>query len=373
MKVVVVGIGVVGTALAKFLIWLGFEVICLDDKGSKDLAKIAKDADFESVYDIIDLSLVAKDASVAFIAVPISQIAKIAKELAGIMKRGSLIVSCGSVAEPVFPNVIDVDSITKKGITFALVHFMFKPEYPLQATIFGQNIALAITGRQSKKWQKWIDGLFTPFGPIFHYLDRNKHDLVTTVSQLFHMILAVLAAELWCSMLDSMVTLGLKTGGFPCQSVVQSVLRSMKAPKLIGEILKSHPRTLELIGILRAALNKLENAVRIGNTKSIEQTMAIARSSIGPELLENIDWTAGELLWLQSDFRKPYLVFDFPANMNQLGLLARVMEEFDRLGVNKTSTYAHNLPDGGCRFIVGVKSVNSQVEEATKKVNSWLP
>ena len=354
MKTLVVGAkGVLGSALVELLISLSHQVLCVDLDNVKDLSQLAKDAE------------------VAFIAVPISQIAKIAKLLANTMKRGSLIVSGGSVAQPVDPNAIDFDLFREKGITFALVHLMFRPIVPLSMTIFGENIALAIEGDDKIKWQEWIEEQFMPFGPIFHHLDRDEHDRMTTISQLFHMITAVLAAELWNATAETEVTLGARTGGFPCQSIIRSALRSMQRPDLITEIVTNHPNVLETLTTLRFGLEKIEQAICVGSTTDIKDGMGKAREDIEVTLREEIDWTAGELIRLEADFRKPKLIFDFPAKMNKPGLLARVMQEFDRLGVNKTSTFAHNLPNGGCRFIIGVESIDRRVQECEANIRTW--
>lgn len=356
MKILVVGAeGVLGSALVELLISLNHQVTCVD------------------LDNVNDLPQMAKDAEVAFIAVPISQIAGTIKELASAMERGSLIVSGGSVAEPIDPNAIDFQLIREKGITFALLHLMFKPERPLRTTIFGQNIALAIEGNETGSWQDWIEEQFIPLGPIFHHLDRNEHDRATAISQIFHMITAVMAAELWNATPETELTIGAKTGGFPCQSVIRSVLRSMgtKPSSVVGEILKSHPHVPATLAILRSALDKIEQSVQLGSTTDIEENMGKARESIEKKLLDEIDWTAEELIRLEADFRKPKRGFDFPPKMNQPGLLARVMAEFDCLGVNKTSTFAHNLPDGGCRFIIGFESIDCRVEGVEKNILSW--
>ena len=168
------------------------------------------------------------------------------------------------------------------------------------------------------------------------------------------------------------VTLGARTGGFPCQSIIRSVIRSMQRPDLIVEILRNHPHAGATLNILRAGLDKIERAIRLGETVPIESSMAAAREQIELNLREEISWTAGELIRLEADFRKPKLIFTFPAEMNQLGLMTRVMGEFDRLGIDKTSVFAHNLPDGGCRFIIGVDSIDQRVEECEKKIRSWV-
>ena len=355
-NIVVVGAkGVVGRAIVELLEWLGHKVFGVDLDNVQDLPRIAEEAE------------------VAFIAVPISQIAETARELAGAMKPGSLIISGGSVAQPAAPKAIDFALIKEKGIAFAHLHLMFRPEKPLKATIFGENIALAIEGDETGEWRGWIEEQLISFGPFFHQIDGAKHDRVTTISQLLHMITAVLAAKLWNSTDEAELTLGVRVGGFPCQSIVRSVLRSMQRSDLIAEILTSHPQALATLAVLKSALAEIEQAVRSGVTTEIEKSLTTARGHVEADLLRETDWMAGELIRLEADLRKPKLIFDFPAEMNRPPLLARAMNEFDSRGINKTSTFAHNLPNGGCRFVVGVAELNDQVRECEKAIRGFLP
>ncbi len=355
MKTLVVGAkGVLGSALVELLISLSHQVSCVD------------------VDTVEQLPEIAESQNVAFIAVPISQIGKVAAILTRVMKPDSLIVSGGSVAEPTGSRAIDFESIRKNGITFALLHLMFRPIAPLSKTMFGENIALAVEGDQDGRWQKWLMEQFNRFGPIFHHLDRDGHDRMTVISQIFHMIIAVEAAILWNTTQETDVASGVKTGGFPCQSIIRSVLRSMQRPDLIAEILCNHPHVVKTLAAMRSALAEIEQAVSSGKMDGIEESLKIARGCIKSDLRREVDWTAGKLIRLEADFRKPKLIFDFPTEMNQPGLLARVMGEFDRLNINKTSTFAHNLPDGGCQFIIGFESIDHRVHEAEERIRSWL-
>lgn len=355
MKVVVVGAkGVVGRAMVELLGWLGHKVFGVDLDNAKDLSQIAREAE------------------VAFIAVPVSKIAEIAGELAGAMKPGSLIIRGGSVAQPAAPKAIDFALIREKGIVFAHLHFMFRPERPLQATLFGENIALSIEDDETGKWRSWLEEQFISFGPFLHQVEGAKHDRVTEISQLFHMITAVLAARLWNCTDEAELTLGVRVGGFPCQSIIRSVLRSMQRPDLIGEIIANHPQVLAIVAILRSALMEIEQAVHQRDTSVLESNMVTARERVETDSRKKIDWTAGELIRLEADLRKPILIFDFPAEDNVPWLLAKAMAEFDKRGINKTSTFAHNLPNGGCRFIVGVASFNEQVLECEKVIRGWI-
>jgi len=353
MNILIVGaLGVLGSALAEFFKFLGFNVSCVD-------------------RDTLDqLSSLAEEADVAFIAVPISSIARVAAILAQAMRPGTLIISGGSVAEPTAPSQIDLVQISERGITFALVHLMFRPGKPLAKTVFGENIGIWLEGEE--KWREWIKAQFEPKGAICFDLAKGMHDRITMVSQLFHMIVAIQMAGLWGNLGAEAVRLGVATGGFPCKSVVRSGLRSCQRPDLLAEILKSHPHAQEMVETLRATLDMIAAALQNHDTVEMEAVLTGARGMLDLEQLDQIDWLSGELVRLEADLRHPHRVFDFPPAMNSVGLLGQVMAAFDELGVNKTSTFAHNLPNGGCRFIVGVEEVDERVQQAERIIRSWV-
>jgi prephenate dehydrogenase len=351
MTIMIIGaLGVLGSALVEHCVRLGFQVICVD------------------LHNVKDLKQLASNVAVAFIATPISEIAQIGQALTDEMKAGSLIASFGSVAEPSSPHLIDFELMKQREITFCHLHFMFRPIVPLRSTIFGQNIAFSFDGKDAEKWKKWLPSMFEPYGPVFHEIDRKKHDQATVIGQLVHMTTAVMVAGLWNKSETDAVNLGIKTGGFPSQSVTRSVLRSMQAPKLIGEILRNHPLTLPTLAILRDAIDQIEKAIEAEDPTYIIQSLQTARNSLDKDLRDSIDWTADKLIRLEADLYKANVIFEFPAEMNKPGLLARVLGVFDRLGINKTSTFAHNKPNGGCMIIVGVENIDRRVKIAEQEV-----
>lgn len=354
LRILVVGNGVLGSALVELFIWLGHQVECIDEATTGLLEEIAARVD------------------VVFVAVPVSVIAEIVSRLAKVMLAGSLIISCGSVAEPAGPSAIDFALMRIRGIAFALLHLMFRPVIPLAQTIFGENFVLWMEGDADGKWRQWIIDQFSRFGPIFHEMNRGEHDRATVISQLFHMLTAIMLAKLWNSWPNEQVNLGAKTGGFPCQSVIESCLRSCQRPDLVAEIISNHPLALEVIETLKWALDDTKTAIVSGDSHQIEASMAHARGLLSKEVKNGSDFMTSESIRFRADYRKEHLDFDFPAVMNKPGLLAKVMTVFDERGIDKTSTYAHNLPDGGCRFIIGVEEINERVQEAEDIIRGWI-
>lgn len=366
---IIVGMGTVGVALAKFLMQLGFNPICFDITSAYEREKIAQKYNLEPIHDVSDLSKFASAATVVFIATPIGELSKIILILVGIMLQGSLIVSLASVALPKSLKESIRDTMKQKGITFLHLHLMFKPEIPLDFFLWGKNITLAIEGIGAEKWLEWTKNLLSPFGPNIEVINFIKHDLITSISQLPHFIFTVLIAGLWVTMLQSIIQAGIRLGGPPCKFLIMCVFRTMKQPHVIAETLRTHPRALEIIRILKSWLDKLEHAILTNNMTPIIQVLNDARNKIEKEVGIEIDTITNMHIQMESDFNKPVITLDFPENQDKHGLLTKISGRFDRQNIDKTSTYAHKLPGGGCRFIIGFKDVTDKVRKIEERIN----
>lgn len=369
---IIVGMGTVGVALAKFLIQLGFNPICFDIVSANEREKIAQKNNLGQIHDVSDLAKFASAASVVFIATPIGKVSKIILILIDVMRYDSLIVSLASVALPKSLNEAIRDAMKQKGITFLHLHLMFKPEIPLDFFLWGKNITLAIEGIGAEKWLLWTKNLLMPFGPNIEVINFIKHDLITSISQLPHFIFTVLIAGLWVAMLQSIVQAGIRLGGPPCKFLVMCVFRTMKQPPVIAEILRTHPRALEIIRIFKSWLDKLEHAILTNNMAPIIQVLNDAQGKIEKEVGIEIDTITNMHIQQISDFDKPRITLDFPESMNKPGLLARIVRRFDRQNIDKTSTYAHKLPGGGCRFTIGFKDATDKVREIEARIRKSI-
>ena len=57
--------------------------------------------------------------------------------------------------------------------------------------------------------------------------------------------------------------------------------------------------------------------------------------------------------------------------LNKIGLLAKILEQFDVRDIDKTSTLAQKNPDGGCTIIIGIYEKSEAALEAERVIRSW--
>lgn len=354
MKVTVVGGGgIVGSAIVEHMKHLGHEVAVVEQGGKPTFDEAVRDSD------------------VTFIVTrPIRKVGALLEKAAQIMRPGSLLVHGTSVQSPCEMDM-DWDEITRAEVTICHFHFHFKPMKPLRNTLRGQHITLSISGANAGKWKDWLLDSFASGQAFIHEFEPNEHDKVTVISQLVHMITAFLVGSIWQEVPSSVLEKGLTIGGPPARFLTRLALRTASGSGVAAEILECHPQTRELITQLGSALGKLDELVEHGETGSIEETIAASRELVPLTDLTAWDERTAQLIRLEADLQRSTVEFNFPAEMNQPGLLARVLGEFDRRGVDKTTTIAQTNPDGSCTFVIGVREDSPAVAEAAKAIKSW--
>lgn len=354
MKIAIIGIGVVGKALAEFF-GHRHEVFRVDLDTELTLEDAARVADV-----------------VFIVTLPIEGVAALFARAASVMRHGTLLVHGTSIENPIAPHNIDITQAAKKDITVSHTHFQFKPEIPLSRTLFGQTITISTTGRNQKLWRDWLVSEFAPFGPIIEHLEVGEHDDITTISQLGHAIATALFGFLWTHLPSrSAVIKGIHIGGPPFRLLCRAVLRTAAQPKVMCSILLNHPHVLDFITRLKQALGKVEAAIVSKDRETLETMLGKARKILPPKELEVWDESTNQLARRDADMQQTVARFRFPEEKNKTGLLIRVLLEFSNRDINMTSQDAHNTPDGGCAINIGVKENSSAVQEAIRAVNGW--
>lgn len=354
MTVAIIGAyGVVGKVFVEHLKRLGCIVLEVDRTTALTLREAASQADAVFVFTL-----------------PISEVGSLVEEASACMRRGTLLVHGTSIANP-STGPIDGKSVVERGISFAHLHLHFRPQAPLAMTLFGQHVTLCYDG--DEQWKHWLEEeVLQPFKPVTHELAEGVHDAITRLSQVVHMIIAYLVSSVWWEHPPAEVVSGLEIGGPPLQLLKLAVLRIGLGAEVAANILVNHPSTLATLATVEEAIRSLRNAVEAGNIAQIVRVLQIARTEIIPadDLARHDDDTAC-LARLKADLAQPSYRFTFPPTANQTGLLVRVLQEFDLRGVDKTSTIAQVLPNGGCLIIVGVRERSDKSEEAAGIVHSW--
>lgn len=352
MVIAVVGIGIVGKALVEHFTHLGHEVFQVERKSRLTLSEAARKAD------------------IVFIATrPIGEVAKLLKIASGNMRPSTLLIHGTSVETP-HSERIDLESIIDRRITLAHVHFHFRPEVPLRETLRGQHITVKLEGGESG-WRQWLEEIFEPFQPFIHLVDGDRHDNTTAVSQLLHMAVDFQTSWVWQNATPDNLKLGLTIMGPPGRFLARSVLRTASGAGVAAEILEGHPNVLGVLDQLIEALVELKKLIKLGRISEIEARLAKPRELVPSEMLDEIDTRTGQLIRLEADLQRHNVVLNFTAEQNVTGLLARVLGEFDRRGIDKTTTIAQTNPDGSCTFVIGVREHTHLVDEAVAAINSW--
>ncbi len=354
MKIAIIGAkGIVGRTLVEYFDHLGFEVISVDKDTKMTLEKAA------SLADVIFV-----------VTLPIEEVASLVAQAATFMRPRSLLIHGTSIERPV-SSKIQTGEVFARGITFCHLHFHFRPEVPLSRTLFGQHITISIQGVDATKWQSWILEQLEPSQPIIDYLEPGEHDQITSVSQVVHMIVALLVARTWRAFPTSVVRKAIDIGGPPCRFLIRSVLRVGTGTKVVESILLNHPRTLNVLEQMIAALQGIRSVVLEHRPGILAGQLLEARSVVDPLVLGRFDQSTARLARAEADTRETNFEFRFSSEANVVGLLARILQEFDSRGIDKTTTIAQVDPDGGCTILVGIREMSEAAREAEKVVRSW--
>ncbi|OGZ70597.1 MAG: hypothetical protein A3F47_01495 [Candidatus Staskawiczbacteria bacterium RIFCSPHIGHO2_12_FULL_38_11] len=352
-KVAIIGsCGVVGKVLVDHFEKLGHEVFPVDRDTELKL---------EDAIPLVDI--------VFIVTRPIKEAGFLINKVASLMNPDTLLIHGTSIA-----NLADleVEKILSMGITFSHLHFHFRPERPLCQTLFGTHITISIQGGKHEEWRRWIIDQFEPYKPFIHWLNPGEHDEITTVSQLVHMLAAVIVSGIWGNFQKPIVQKAVIIGGPPCRLLVRSVLRVGTGAKVTEDILYNHPSTIHIIGVIDDVLKTLRSNLMTERPDVLAAQLSKARGEMNQEQLKLLDNSTNKLIRLEADIQKENFEFKFQKEKNVIGLLARVLGEFDKRGVDKTTTIAQVDSDSGCTITIGVREMNENALEAAKVINEWI-
>lgn len=346
--------GAVGSSLVEHMSHFGHQTIVVDRETTRTIENSVPESD------------------VIFVAtLPLDEVPDLINQVASLAKTGSLIVNGSSIEQPRSSHKINHSLLTSKRITLCHCHFHFRPEIPLRRTLAGQSISVSFVNDVHNKWRKWVRAQFLEFAPQWHSLEEGEHDDLTVISQLTHMITCFIVGNLWTKADSRLVKIGTAIGGPPFRLLLRSLLRTASAASVTSNILLSHPKTVELIDKVISSLTLLKQLIDEGNKDALTQEISSLRSLVETESLNEWDRSTNELIRLDADMSTCTIVFHFKPNKNLTGLLAKVLHEFDIRNIEKTTTVAQVNPDGGCTFRIGVRHIDSRVDDAVQEVNSW--
>jgi len=187
-----------------------------------------------------------------------------------------------------------------------------------------------------------------------------------------HMIVAVLVAIVWAGLPISTIRKAMEIGGPPCRSLIRTVLRVGIGAKVAESILYNHPFTLRILDALLEAIQSLRATIQKRSPGVLVDWLNKARSFVDPIALKRWDASTARLARWEADTQETIFEFHFAPKANTIGLLARVLQEFDQRGIDKTTTIAQVNPDGGCTIIIGVRGLSTSSTEAEGVIRSWV-
>ena len=345
--------GTVGKTLVEFFKNLNHQVLSVD-----------LDTD-------LTLEVAAAKADVVFIVtLPIKEVGELIHQAVSVMRPGTLLIHGASVESPV-TNKINSDEVCSKKINFCHWHFQFRPEVPLANTLFGQHITVSGCGDAWEMWRKWLYKQFQPSQPFIHGLAIGEHDQITSVSQLFHMLTALIISKIWGNLPKSRVNMAMRICGPPGRLLIRSVLRVETGAKVAKSIICNHPHSLTVLDWFLETIQSLRTAIWEHQPEALENWLKGGQSVLEPADLKKWNESTARLSRFDSDMEEARLEFRFSREENRIGLLAKILEQFDVRGIDKTSTLAQKNPDGGCTIIIGIYEKSEAALEAERVIRSW--
>jgi hypothetical protein len=137
---------------------------------------------------------------------------------------------------------------------------------------------------------------------------------------------------------------------------------------VVESILFNHPLAPAMLDLIERAVKKLRDIVEKRQSGAVVDALKEARNIFDASNLRAIENDTAQLDRLRLDVSKCAFTFNFTQEQNTLGLLARILYEFDQRGVNKTTTIAQTSRDGGCTIIIGVRGLNPAALEAERVI-----
>ncbi len=272
-KIAIIGLGVIGGSLGMALSATGkYHVIGVDQ--DQETLQIARETEAisEGTHDYLEA---VQDASVVFLAVPIGEIIRIAREIREKIGQDTVVTDVGSTKEPV---VAELEKIF--GGRFVGGHPMTGSELAgikgADEYLFENSIyVLTPTENTEKEAVARVKSVVEETGARVIYLTPQEHDLiVAAVSHLPHLLAVALMTQVGDFAADHPVTFLLAAGGF------RDVTRIAAGhPRMWRDIYQSNRHyILQASSQFRKILSSLEQLLANGDFEAFVGVMEKART-----------------------------------------------------------------------------------------------
>lgn len=306
---------------------------------------------------------VVERADVVYVSVlPIHSVASVIRELIPFARPETLWLHGTSIQNPVrapITNVLLDEQLARAGTDVGFLHFMFGPNV---RSLRGQSVMYSLFSPTPTvvSWERWLTDILKNKRLTVLKGEPDSHDLLTVDSQLVPMLNSLVSGALWASRTSGPPFSDvLRVAGPPCWLQSYGMLRNLSQGNVLANIIVNHPHTKATIARAKEVLRKIEIACEEADVEVLA-AMALEGRSVAPKnMLEEVQDSTNWHIRLEGDLRGGAVCFAFSAAENTLGLFTKVLGVFDRHGLDKTSSMAQETPDGGCRFYIGLKGIES--------------
>jgi len=165
------GTGETGSWFARYFKERRFEVSVWGPSGKTEVAERL------GVKFATDLSKEASESDAVLLSVPIKNTANVAREIAPLMREGSLLMDVTSLKTEPMKAMLEY---APEGVEVLGTHPMFGPTMP---DIAGQTVILVPAEGRSERWLPAMRKIFEEDGAEVEVLDADKHDEIMAVVQ----------------------------------------------------------------------------------------------------------------------------------------------------------------------------------------------
>lgn len=357
MNIVIIGSnGIVGRSLVDHFMSSNHSVIEVDLDSDSTIEEASRRAD------------------VVFVAIlPLKDVPDVMMSVVKNIGHGKMIVNCSSIQQIDGMQNIPEGLLIQKGITVCHLHFHFTPMIPLERSLFGKNITVFFLGSVHQTLVKWLKDQFVPHGVFWHDLTESEHDRLTKVSQLPHMLNALMMGAVWDQGDQKLIEKALRIGGPPHWFLMLSTLRASRSPKVIAEILCEHPHSLDVISALRTALSEIEACVNERDMHKLSEMASRSRSLLNADFLEITDKTTEALLDHEAARRvRNTIILRFSHEQDITSLRNEIVQVFKDHDVSLTAILPEKSAFNGMIFRVSFEEFDLKAEAAVSVIRkTW--
>ena len=246
-----------------------------------------------------------------------------------------------------------VQAMLASGAEVVGLHPMSAP--PKAPTLRGRT--LAVCEARLGQWRPWLATLLQALEAECVHIAPEQHDramaLVQGLVHAGHLGQAAVLRGHADDGLDPARLLALRTVGYELDLATSARMLSLN-PAIYEDIQFCNPHVPQVLQDLAGHLGRLRDTVARGDEAARQAFRAdfqASREAFGQRLLEEGNYTFERAGYLLADLASPALAVHLP--QDQTGALRRLLEAFEREGINLASIHSSRTPEGQVHFRIG--------------------